>query len=242
MLNKAHTSDRDVYYNHERPSIVNLIKPGPNVILDLGCGSGAVGKRLLRDGKAVKVVGAELFASAAEQAKEHYAAVHVGDIEEMELPYKGHFDYALCGDVLEHLKDPYTVVKRIHGWLKDDGHLICSLPNVRHWGVILKLAFRGAWEYQDAGIMDRTHLRFFTRKSCFEMLRNGGFEVERHRMLIWGRKYQLLNRLTLGTFDELFGSQILTLSRKRAVARRDGVEQRGAAAVGDRAMAEPRFG
>jgi len=167
MLNQAHISNQDTYYNRERPSIVGLVRTAPNVVLDLGYGAGAVGRRLLQEGKASIVVGVELFAAAAQEA--------------------AHFDYVLCGDILEHLKDPYSVVKKIHGWLKDDGRLVCSLPNVRHWKVLAELAFHGAWDYQDAGVMERTHLRFFTRRSCFNMLRGAGFEVEQWRMLIAGR-------------------------------------------------------
>ena len=214
MLNKSHNSKQDSYYNRERPSIVNLISPGANAILDLGCGAGAVGRRLLRDGKAGTLIGVELFASAAEEAARHYTKVHTGDIEEMSLPYKAEFDYVICGDILEHLKDPYSVVRRIHGWLKDDGKFICSVPNVRHWQVLANLFLRGAWEYQDAGVMDRTHLRFFTRKTSFKMVEDAGFQVAQSRLLIGGRRYTLLNRATFGFFDEFLGPQIILLARK----------------------------
>jgi len=197
MLNQAHISNQDTYYNRERPSIVGLVRTAPNVVLDLGYGAGAVGRRLLQEGKASIVVGVELFAAAAQEA--------------------AHFDYVLCGDILEHLKDPYSVVKKIHGWLKDDVRLVCSLPNVRHWKVLAELAFHGAWDYQDAGVMERTHLRFFTRRSCFNMLRGAGFEVEQWRMLIAGRGYLLLNGVTFGLFAEFLGSQIVTLARKKTI-------------------------
>jgi len=236
MLNQAHISNQDTYYNRERPSIVGLVRTAPNAVLDLGCGAGAVGRRLLQEGKASSVVGVELFAAAAQEAARHYSAVHTGDIEEMTLPYAAHFDYVLCGDILEHLKDPYSIVKKIHGWLKDDGRLVCSLPNVRHWKVLADLAFHGAWDYQDAGVMDRTHLRFFTRRSCFNMLRGAGFEVEQWRMLIAGRRYLLLNSVTFGLFAEFLGSQIVTLARKKTVqeskAGPTGDQRRAATSVG----------
>jgi O-antigen biosynthesis protein len=215
MLNEAHQSNHDVYYNRSRPSIVALVKPGPNAILDLGCGAGAVGARLLQEGKAAEMVGVELFESAAKEAAKQYRQVHTGDIESMSLPYGKQFDYVLCGDILEHLKDPYTLVKRINDWLKDEGRLICSLPNIRHWGILRDLAMKGSWEYKDAGIMDRTHLRFFTRRTCFQMLNDAGFEVEQWRMFIGGRKNNLFNRITFGAFQEFLGSQIITVSVKR---------------------------
>jgi 2-polyprenyl-3-methyl-5-hydroxy-6-metoxy-1,4-benzoquinol methylase len=215
MLNDAHVSDQDTYYNRERPSLTSLVEPGSHRILDLGCGAGVVGKKLKDTGKAGELVGVELFESAANRAAAHYSRVHCGDIEQMELPYGPEFDYALCGDILEHLKDPYSVVRRIHGWLKPGGVLICSVPNVRHWTVLSGLMMRGAWTYQEAGIMDRTHLRFFTRRSCERMLEEGGFAVERRQLLIFGRKFRLLNTLTLGLGREFLGTQIVTRSRKR---------------------------
>src|SRR5688500_837749 len=139
MLNKAHSSNNDTYYNNERPSISALIKEGPNSILDLGCGAGAVGRKLIEVGKASKMIGVELFESAAEKAAQHYTKVYTGDIEEMTLPFGKEFDYVLCGDILEHLKNPYAVVARIRDWLKDDGTFIMSVPNIRHWKVLSDL-------------------------------------------------------------------------------------------------------
>jgi O-antigen biosynthesis protein len=217
MLNKAHSSNLDSYYNRERPSLVNLVCPGPNRILDLGCGSGAVGRKLLETGRASSVVGAELFPEAAARAAEHYEQVHTGDVELMELPYRSEFDYVICGDILEHLKDPYTIVKRIHILLKPGGCFICSVPNVRYWRILTDLAFRGAWEYSDAGIMDRTHLRFFTRRSCIQMIQNGGLVVERWGVFLGGRRYHALNAVTLGLLKEFLGTQIQVLATKPQV-------------------------
>jgi 2-polyprenyl-3-methyl-5-hydroxy-6-metoxy-1,4-benzoquinol methylase len=191
-----------------------MVCSGPNRILDLGCGSGAVGRKLLEVGKAASVVGAELFPDAAAIAAEHYEQVHTGDIESMELPYGPEFDYVICGDILEHLKDPYSVVNRIYQFIKPGGSFICSVPNVRYWKVLADLAFRGRWQYTDAGIMDRTHLRFFTRRSCFQMIQDGGFVVERWGVFLGGRRYRMLNAITLGVFREFLGTQIQVLSTK----------------------------
>lgn len=217
MLNESQTSNHDAYYNRGRPSITSLVQPGPHRILDLGCGAGVVGRKLKEAGKAADLVGVELFDSAADQAALHYTKVWRGDIEQMTLPFGPEFDYVLCGDILEHLKDPYRVIQRIHGWLKPEGVLICSLPNVRHWSVLSALVFKGAWKYREAGIMDRTHLRFFTRRSCVEMLNDGGFEVESWRPLITGRKFLLGNAITFGIFREFLGTQIVTRSKKRGL-------------------------
>ena len=214
MLNKAQIAETAQYYNQDRPSITSLVQSGRHVILDLGCGAGVVGQKLMASGKAAEVIGVELFAPAAKRAATHYSKVYCEDIEAMELPYASYFDYVICGDILEHLKDPYTVVKRIWSWLKDDGLLVCSVPNVRYWKVIVRLLFLGAWDYSDAGVLDRTHLRFFTRKTCFRMLEDAHFRVRFSRTLISGRRYQFLNRLSLGVFEDLFGSQLVVLAEK----------------------------
>ena len=214
MLNSAHQCAADEYYNRPRPSILSLVKAGPNSILDLGCGAGAVGRSLMSAGKAAEVVGVELFAPAAQAASEHYSKVHVGDVELIDLPYERLFDYVICGDILEHLKEPAVVVAKVHNWLKDDGVFICSVPNVRHWRVLFRLAFRGAWDYSDDGVLDKTHLRFFTRKSCYRMLADKDFVVASSQMLISGRRYQLLNRITLRAFEDLLGGQLVVGARK----------------------------
>jgi SAM-dependent methyltransferase len=151
MQNPAYNSKTDLYYNRDRPSIVSLIAEGPNTVLDLGCGAGAVGRNLLQLHKARDIVGVELFPAAAAEAGRHYSRVYTGDIEQMELPYDQYFDYVICGDILEHLKDPYAIVRKIHGWLRSSGVFVCSLPNVRHWKVVGGLLLGGSWEYKDAG-------------------------------------------------------------------------------------------
>lgn len=214
MLNPAHSSKSDTYYNQGRPSIVSRVADGPHRILDLGCGSGAVGRRLQELGRAAQIVGVEIFPEAARAAARSYTKMHVGDIEHMELPYGAEFDYVLCGDILEHLKDPYAVVARIRGWLKPGGTFICSVPNVRHWGVLMSLIFAGEWRYRDAGIMDRTHLRFFTRRSSVRMIQDAGLRVVSWEMLVFGRKFRLLNAVSLGLLAEFVGSQTVLVARK----------------------------
>lgn len=214
MINTSQSLASNIYYNRERPSITSRIKMGPNAILDLGCGTGALGRILVAAGKAREMIGVEIFEAAAAEAALSYSVVHQGDIECMDLPYSGRFDYVVCGDVLEHLKDPYTIVKKIAVWLKPGGHLIASVPNIRCWTVLFDLALRGRWEYQDSGIMDRTHLRFFTRSSFFAMLKGGGFDIVNHEMLISKRRFIYLNRATLGLFDGLLGSQVVVLACK----------------------------
>jgi 2-polyprenyl-3-methyl-5-hydroxy-6-metoxy-1,4-benzoquinol methylase len=214
MRNAYHVAANDDYYTRPRPSICSIVRPGPNIVLDLGCGSGSVGRSLLETGKAKEVVGVEIFTAAAQQASAHYSKVYTGDLETLALDYNHYFDYAICGDILEHLKDPYAVVRRIGGWLKENGRLVCSVPNVRNWRVLKRLVFSGDWAYEDSGIMDFTHLRFFTRKTCQEMLKAGGFEIESVEMLVSGPKKSALNFVTFGVLSGFLATQVLGVGKK----------------------------
>ena len=215
MQNPAFSSEHDPYYTQEKRFIFHLVPDGPNLVLDLGCGAGKMGKALIDSGKAGVVVGVEIFEPAAHEAAKYYSRVHVGDIEQMELTYHGYFDVAICGDILEHLKDPGKVIQRVRQWLKDDGLIICCVPNVRYWRVLRDLIFRGKFEYASEGIMDQTHLRFFTCSSFKKLLRDASFEIKDEGMRIAvGPKQATFNRLTGGIFREFLGIQMLYPARK----------------------------
>ena len=216
MKNPAFQNPGDQYYMQEKRFLFPLIPDGPNVLLDLGCAAGQVGKALRESHKAAEIVGVEIFEPAAAEARKLYKEVHVGDIEDMKLGYDKYFDIVLCGDILEHLREPAKVLRQIHGWLKDGGRLVCSVPNIRYWKIWRALIFRGEWEYTGDGILDQTHLRFFTTKSFTRMIANASFEVERTDVRIhWGPKQLAFNRLTRGAFKEFLGYQILVSARKK---------------------------
>jgi len=214
MKNPAHTDSSASYYNLLKTPVLPLIPDGPNVILDVGCGAGVTGKKLLSLGKASRVIGVEIFPPAAEEAAQHYAHVHCGDVERLALEYREEFDFVLFNDVLEHLVDPYSIVRQAHTWLKPGGQAICVLPNVRYWQVLVRLVFCGRWEYREAGILDQTHLRFFTRRTAVKLLTDAGFDVIHWHMLIYGKKKGAANAITAGLLREFLGPQILLCGRK----------------------------
>jgi 2-polyprenyl-3-methyl-5-hydroxy-6-metoxy-1,4-benzoquinol methylase len=214
MNNPAHKGGRDQYYTFFKTAFLPLIPDGPNVILDLGCGAGSMGRRLLELNKAGELIGAEIFKPASQEASKHYTKVYDGDVEQMDFPYKDYFDFVICGDILEHLKSPDVMMRRIRGWLKSDGKILCCVPNVRNYRVLLDLTIRGRWDYVEAGIMDQTHLRFFTRRSFLDLLTAAGFDIEHHEMLVEGRKKGLANHLTFGCFEEFLSSQMIVCARR----------------------------
>ncbi len=165
------------YYEHARSDVLRLILPDARMVLDVGCGTGALGAELKRRGP-VEVVGVEVDAHASEKARQILDQVYVGDIEQIELPYSpGTFDSIVMADILEHLRDPWALLKRLAPLLAPGrGRLIASLPNVRHWSVVRGL-LEGEWTYLPAGILDRGHLRFFTRTSGRALLESAGLTV-----------------------------------------------------------------
>jgi len=146
----------------------------PLRILDVGTAEGYLGEILKARGHSV--IGVEQDRWAAERARPHYDAFHIADIENFQFPYHGEFDYILFADVLEHLKDPLTVLRRSLPALRKTGELIISLPNVANFVIRLSL-LAGRFEYSDRGILDRTHLRFFTLAEIKKMMREASCRI-----------------------------------------------------------------
>jgi 2-polyprenyl-3-methyl-5-hydroxy-6-metoxy-1,4-benzoquinol methylase len=164
------------YYEQSRPELQALIPHGARRVLDVGCGAGALGAALKRRG-AVEVIGVEADPEAADAAALILDRVHRGDIESLNLPYPpGTFDCIVLADILEHLRDPWGLLRRIAPLLAPRGQLIASLPNVRHWSVLRGL-LDGEWTYLPAGILDRGHLRFFTLKSGRALFEAAGLRI-----------------------------------------------------------------
>lgn len=164
------------YFEFDRPELRALVPEGARRVLDVGCGAGALGAALRRE-REVEVVGLELSPTAVARAAERLDTAIEANLEELEeLPFEpGHFDAMVFGDVLEHLHDPHRLLGVLRPWLADDGALVCSIPNVGHWSVVLPLLAQDRWPYADAGLLDRTHVHFFTLTEAEAMLRECGF-------------------------------------------------------------------
>lgn len=179
-LSDAYTAKDLAYYSNARTDYVNLLPSNAEAsILELGCGNGATGALALRDGKAGTYVGVELIPEMADQAAQVLTKVHQGDVERMELPYApGTFDALVISEVLEHLVNPETTLRRLVGMLKPGAVVMASSPNIGYWENVLALA-RGQFRYTDSGMMDRTHLRWFTPSSFRELFEGAGIAVDR---------------------------------------------------------------
>jgi 2-polyprenyl-3-methyl-5-hydroxy-6-metoxy-1,4-benzoquinol methylase len=205
------------YFHAVRAEIAPQLPAQHGAVLELGCGSGATLAWLKAEHGFRETVGIELFADAAAHAATRVDRVIQGDIERMQLDLPaGHFDLILCMDVLEHLVDPWAAMDRLAALLKPGGRLIASIPNVRNWRALLPLLFAAKWEYQRAGILDRTHLRFFTRRSAVALVAGGGLTVKtvRRLPLAGPGKARLANLVTLGLLRDFLTLQFLVCADK----------------------------
>lgn len=189
------------YYARARtwPSIFD-IRSGTK-ILDVGCGKGNLGAYLQTTYRS-EVTGLEIIKDNFHVASTVLHEAHLGDIESLDMSVLGsRFDYVIFSDSLEHMLDPKAVLERVRDLMAENGHLLISMPNIRNFRVTIPLVFSDQWDYQDEGLLDRTHLRFFTCTSICKLIEQCGYKVEQVRFdLPLSSKVGVLNMLTLGLF------------------------------------------
>lgn len=204
------------YFAGVRRDFIDALPSDPEaVILELGCGAGGTGEYALQEGKCGRYVGMDISPSAAEAAGERLSEVIVGDIETIQLPWtEPTFDVLIMSEVLEHLRDPWQTVEHLAALVKPQGRIMASSPNVSHHKVIRNL-IQGKWELTESGVMDATHLRWFTPFSFEQMFVDAGVIVDKVEPLTpMGRKARLINGLTRGRARYLFMTQICLYGRK----------------------------
>jgi SAM-dependent methyltransferase len=148
-------------------------------ILDVGCGTGVFGERLRRDGERF-VAGITYSAQEAELASRRLSHVYCADLTDFDFGPLGKFDCVILSHILEHLYDPENLLDRLKSVLGPDSVIVVALPNVVWWKQRLQFMI-GRWRYQDWGILDRTHFRFFDKRSSTELLENSGYEILRSK-------------------------------------------------------------
>ncbi len=168
------------YYDNVRYEMIRYLPEKVNKIIDVGCGNGGFAQ-LLKEKTGAEVWGIEYMDNEAQIAKQKLHKVFSGKCEDYldELPDQ-YFDVVFFNDVLEHLVDPYMVLDKVKQKLVNGGVVISSIPNFRYHNTFLKVVFKKDWKYEDHGVMDRTHLRFFTGKSIQRMYEDIGYSVVKH--------------------------------------------------------------
>lgn len=199
MRDNGHTVVQS-YHDLVRSDVLALVPENLTSVLDIGGGVGASAAALKRAEKVSKAVVVDLVAS---NALPEIDASYEGNLEDPDLIAKiakeqGTFDVVLCLDILEHLSDPWSVIKAAHQLLSPNGVIVASIPNVRNYRLLGPLLFQGKFELTDSGILDRTHLRWFVKDTAIELMCSSGLTLEIAAENISGRKHRLLNKLTFG--------------------------------------------
>jgi SAM-dependent methyltransferase len=209
------------YFTVARHDLLEMLPPAPPSpeggglrLLELGAGSGATLRAAKALGLASYTVGIDIVEpEAPEPGVDRFLC---GNIETMELDLPRDFDAVLCADVLEHLVDPWRVVSRLAGHLRPGGVFLSSIPNTRNHRMLRKIVLHGDFGYQDAGLLDRSHLRFFCRHNIRELFEGAGLVVEamETNMGAYGLRHKALDLLTLGRLHDFFVFQYRTRARK----------------------------
>jgi 2-polyprenyl-3-methyl-5-hydroxy-6-metoxy-1,4-benzoquinol methylase len=208
------------YFSYCRTDLLKFVpRNKKNRMLEIGAGSGETLLKAKEMGLAEKIVGIEL--QPIENSNQSHPKMDrfiIGDIESMELDLgENYFDVILCGDVLEHLVDPWNTVRKLSKYLKDQGIFIASIPNVREISNLMRIIIRGDFQYADTGVMDKTHLRFFCKKNIIGLFEKNSLEVvsissnfdDVHK----GKK-AMLNKLSFNFFYDFFVEQYYVVARK----------------------------
>ncbi len=191
-------------------------------VMEIGCGKGAVTRHLKNNGCNITCI--EISEEYATEAKNYCDDLIIGDVEslnELKIP-ENHFDVILYGDVLEHLKNPSEVLKKFSKYLKNGGYIVISTPNIANWRIRVNLLF-GNFDYQDQGILDKTHLRFYTKKTLKKMVKKSGYKIVKFDiapslplpMSIQNKISPNLRYKIAKQFESLFSMQFIIKAKKR---------------------------
>lgn len=190
----------DGYYENTRPEVAALVPPSAREVVDVGCGAGGLGRTLKAARAGIAVRGVEPVESQAALARAALDDVHVAGADDP-LPASWPApDCVIFADVLEHLVDPWATVRRYRKVLRPGGSLVVSIPNVAHRSVLRGL-LRHRWDYDVEGILDRTHLRFFTRETALELVEQGGFTVRTVERVVEGLGHKPVGRALKRAID-----------------------------------------
>jgi 2-polyprenyl-3-methyl-5-hydroxy-6-metoxy-1,4-benzoquinol methylase len=204
-LRNTRVQAEDPYYSHLRMSLLSLVEDSPKRVLEIGCGQGQTLSFLKRERSAEFVAGVELVPEVAAIARQkpELDLILTGDIEQIWPDFPAEpFDLVIASHILEHVKDPWSVARRLGALMTPVGQFIGSLPNVRNARVSLPLVLFGRLEYTNEGILDWTHTKFFTKGTIQDLLNSSGFVVSKIEPEFSPRP-AALNAITLGIFKNL---------------------------------------
>ena len=190
LLSTAREPGQDGYFEHVRRELLDLFTAPPRLFVDVGCGTGLTGLEAKRRFPAAVVDGFEYSAAAAAIAATRLDHVHQGNVEQLDFAALGYapasIDGLLLADVLEHLYDPWNFLVRIRPFVSPEAQIIASIPNARNLVLLNDLA-AGTFTYESAGLLDVTHIRFFTKHEILKMFAETGYAVHEMQACYDGR-------------------------------------------------------
>jgi 2-polyprenyl-3-methyl-5-hydroxy-6-metoxy-1,4-benzoquinol methylase len=214
----------EYYFSRVRRDIEPLLPASAQRILDVGAGVGATSAWLKSRYPGCTTVAFEGNAAIRDELASNADEAVILDLNGP-IPDAGAPDLVLCLDVLEHLIDPLTVLQRVTGTMPNGGTVIVSVPNVAHASVSLPLLVQARFQYRDAGILDRTHLRFFDRNSALQLLNQAGFIVRRGiRLGFDGPRARLIDAVTGGVLRDHLTKQFVIAGTRDASGKQGPVE------------------
>lgn len=208
----------DPYYANVRQDVLDVLPGTYRRALEIGCGAGGTLAKLKADGLAQWVGGVEPSPAAKAAAAKVDKLWPTGIEQALADPDFPQVDLMLCLDVIEHLIDPWEVTARLVEKLAPNGTFVASLPNIQYYKYSLPLVLNGVWEYEKDGIMDSTHLRFFTRSSACKLLTGAGLSdlrLHRNPRLKRGKNKWLLVKLFGDRLADLYANQFILVATKR---------------------------
>lgn len=203
------------YYNRSRPELSKHIPINTKKVLDIGCGQGSF-LQLVKERTGAETWGIEIITEVAELAKNVVDNILVGKIEDLiNLIPQNYFDCITFNDVLEHLVEPEEILKLTKSKLSENGIVLASIPNVRFIKNLYELLIERDWEYKESGILDSTHLRFFTQKSMCRLFKNAGYQVISIEGIngLNSMKFKIINLFSLGNLSDTKFSQVICIAK-----------------------------
>jgi 2-polyprenyl-3-methyl-5-hydroxy-6-metoxy-1,4-benzoquinol methylase len=208
------------YFTNIRHDLINFVSHDPkNKILEVGAGGGDTLITIKKMGLATEVVGIELNkVEGSNQGDPSIDRFIFGNIESMEIDLpENYFNIIMCGDVLEHLIDPWKTIEKLQPHLKKGGKLIASIPNIRYYRALYQVFVKGQFSYTEFGLFDKTHLRFFCKRDMLNILSTPQLKPD-HIAPIFKHlppsRINTINNFTLGLFEEFLTLQYLVSATK----------------------------
>jgi 2-polyprenyl-3-methyl-5-hydroxy-6-metoxy-1,4-benzoquinol methylase len=213
--------DQNYYFNSYRFDLLELI-PTQNRngnLLEVGAASGNTLMYAKQNHYASTVYGIDICSiENSYQKSPEITQFTIGNIEQKDVFFtEDFFDVIICGDVLEHLIDPWNTINKLKAYLSVNGIIIASIPNIREFKTMKKILFSGNFEYEESGVLDKTHLRFFCKKNIEKLFTDNGMQIQKMTNNISHStpKRNLFNKLSFGMFEEFLVTQYIVVATKQ---------------------------